>query len=197
MRFGTQTMSEKDNNKHEFEYRIRTSEFTDCDMAFAYDYVLDIEIKDECAVTVIDQVIQTNNSDILNPQIVNTQGTIHNNISGNTDLTFEFTSYLGIGSYTSGKHLAVDPVKLEDHVAVYIDPSNNCILSESDFLENNVGIDCYDPLPLSLDISVNNCMVSTAMMLADLSPSGQYGSDDPSDVLSVFAAQNALDRRLS
>ena len=190
LNLNTQQAPTDNGSAYNYNYQLRTGTFSDPCTPFTYPfaYVLDIDIRDDCGQSVIGDITKTNNID--NTSVTIPAGALHETFDQvNADYSYAFTGVLDIESYTVNKNLAVDPDRLDYYAQNYI-TNNTCLLTLDDFLENNV--DCSDTLPESFYQDINNCTVSHQMMLADLSPNGQYGSSDGTDLLSVFSSANVL-----
>jgi len=180
-----------------FEYRIRTTEFSDpclppgTTYPFAYD--LSIDVTDDCGESLIEVSSKTQSG---GSQVQLNDGSISElyNLS-NQDVTYDFQADPGVASYSISKRLSVNAALLDQYALDFIENSQ-CLQTQANFYVDNV-IDCYDVDPSAPAVNdgisdINACIVSEAMMLNDLSPNGQYGNTNGSDLLSVFSLNNAL-----
>jgi RHS repeat-associated protein len=182
LKLNTQIASTDQGNPHIFSYSVQnfTYNITCTESQFKYPlaYDLTIDLKDDCGNTVFGAGPIMIEVPGLNPgnNYLNSTGDIY---------TANQTVNLNIGSYSLSKVLKVDAQKLNEYVIHYIQ-NNQCLYELEDFMVNE---DCVqEPLPESeSDLQINTCLISEQMMLADLSPLGQYGSTDPTDLTSIFS----------
>lgn len=188
---------------------------------YPYVYDLSISLKDNCgveelaysnmAMTSLDETIYAADLSHLNC------GTLQLFSKNNSD---GLTASLDVGTYTLSKILSVNEEALNIYTNQYIvdGQANGCILTYQDFLDDELAIidtldceiqcdDCVAGLGPDDGTTLwqqqyNECMAPCTpitpceatfnMLLADVSPGGQYGSFDPVDLLSVYTPSNIL-----
>ena len=194
----TQIGATSDNSLHTFTYQIKTSTFSDpClledgGISYPYAYDLTIELQDDCGNSVLTSTVPISLDIDGTTNATYTSSLGVNYTPGTVAALNGFTANLKIGSYTLSKILKIDGDKLDEYVQHYISYPGNCLLQPIDFA-STAPQDCYNILPAEdANFVATTCSVTEKMMLADLSPFGQYGAIDPSDLTSVFGTVNVL-----
>jgi YD repeat-containing protein len=187
----TQFGSVDDNSPHDFTYKVKTTFFEECGLQYPFAYNLYIDITDDCGQSMIlgGNLDENGVPSTLNPGAISQQIN-----TSNVDNTYTFNALLDVGSYTITKRIEVDPVLLDQYAQDYLQHTT-CLIPENQFLTNNVDCDDNGDLPQDLQpMDLNACNIAYQMMLADISPYGQYGEPTGTDPLSVFTLTNFLDK---
>ncbi len=187
-----------DDDIFDFNYEIITATFQDnClnpEVEIPLSYDLAIRLMNDCGD---DLLVNIEKFDLNGSGSTPVSGdNILDNINDpNSHYRYEFKSEpLPIGVYTLSKQLSVDPIAFQSHLETYL-ANNTCLLTEQDFYFDSTDCDQeipHDSLGLYNPESASSCFTSEALMLYDLSPGGQYGATNGTDLASVFTENNAL-----
>ena len=177
-----------------FEYRVKSGLFQDdclpagVEIPFSYD--LDIHLMNDCGEELMADITKGSVGGTPAP-LTGSLTFVDDDIDGiNSNFVYNWNSQsLPVGVYSLSKKLVVDQEMFQVHLETYL-AENTCLLTKNDdFFFNNVECDTvipHDTLGLYDPLSGTTCFTSEALMLMDISPDGQYGSRDSTDVASVF-----------